>query len=137
MSRSVATTGSRIIGPFKVACNAPGIDDQGVAVADLTPGDVVITTWVVATAEWVADGQNFGHQATVGRGPGSGQALVEYANFGVVDAGPFGIEGPADRITHRLAHVTATARSLTVSVYPASGSFTSGELEVRALIVTP
>jgi hypothetical protein len=127
-----------LIGPFTVNFNDPEVDNDGVAVATLDVGVVILAAWAVTTVEWLANGAASGHYAAVTRGPGTGLPLAEYQGFGPLNSGPsFGAEGPATTVTHLIMSTTADARILTVGVFPASGTFTTGSLDAYALIATP
>jgi hypothetical protein len=140
---SATLLGLRLLGPFRANFDDIGIDADpgGFAVGVTIPQDtVVIKAWVTAVTSWVADGSDAGHSCYLGLGIGAGILTSYETNFGASPLSPpaDGHEASATGLIHYSQVVTAVGGSpLTVAVYPASGSFTSGALDVYAIIVSP
>jgi hypothetical protein len=129
-----------LIGPFRVDFDDVGIDGDGVVVATLDEGTLVLTAWLVCLTEFVANGSGSGHSAYVGLGPSSGTLTNYDTNFAPAGNLPeiAGLEALSDTaISHRPQFVSAGGQPLTVQVYPASGTFTAGATDCYAIVATP
>lgn len=119
-----------LVGPYRVNYNDPGIDVDGVAVATLDVGTLVVEAWLVMPVDFAAGGVF----AAVSLGSGTG-SLTEYSDFAQGTAGQEAASSAA--VTHRPQFVVGSPRPLTVGVFPASGSFTVGAVDCYAIIATP
>jgi hypothetical protein len=129
------------IGPFHVAYNDPNVGSDFAFLATITPGVLVLTTFMLVTDGWVNSGGSPASNSfylSVGRITTADYTAAN-ASAGFIGAEPEDVAtgAPFGRKASVLAGLAGSGTDLEFQGYPDSGAFTAGAADIYAIIATP